>query len=148
MSFLPEAAPHTTFFFFFFGVLIKFSDCSPGWPHIHYIAQAGLVLLAIILPWSPKCKNYRCGPLSSAPLLAETQTLYYQAEQSGEFPGEAGMELGPKPGFSLLALTTCGGQSHKDLLLWGQMSRESEPCPEGAVRQPALHPKDLWRGWD
>lgn len=94
-------------------------------------------------------------PLSSALLLAETQTLYYQAEQSGEFQEEAGMatdlppsgELGPKPGFSLLALVTCGGRPHRDLLLSGQMSRESGPHPEGAVRQPALLPKDLWRGW-
>lgn len=30
----------------------------------------------------------------------------------------------------------------------GQMSRESGLlCPEGAVRKPALLPKDLWRGW-
>lgn len=28
-------------------------------------------------------------------------------------------ELGPKQGFSLLALPTCGGQSHKELLLLG-----------------------------
>jgi hypothetical protein len=37
------------------------SQCSPCWPGILYIAQAGLELM-ILLPPPPKCWDYRCTP--------------------------------------------------------------------------------------
>jgi hypothetical protein len=39
---------------------------SPGWPRIHFVAQAGLKHMAILLPQLPEYWGYRCESLNPA----------------------------------------------------------------------------------
>lgn len=58
-------------FTFFLCVSLNFSSwhfwdmvlvCRPGLPKLCYIAQASLESAAILLPWPPKCWDYRHAP--------------------------------------------------------------------------------------
>ncbi|XP_063084642.1 zinc finger protein 669-like isoform X2 [Cavia porcellus] len=37
------------------GSSLRVSMCSSGWPRVHFVAQAGVELISILLPQPPKC---------------------------------------------------------------------------------------------
>lgn len=40
----------------------RISPCIPKWTRTHYVDQAGLKLVVILLPWPPRCWHYRLAP--------------------------------------------------------------------------------------